>query len=244
MENDLVKKIHVRMEQVLGDISEAATRSGRDADSVHLVVVTKSQPLNLVQAVIAAGATILGENYVEEAEAKITALSESAVEWHMIGHIQRRKAALVARYFTMVHSLDSVKLAERLDRFCGESNRIIQVLLEVNVSGEESKFGFPAWNENSWLELVPLFKEILSFPHLQVRGLMTMPPFVEDPEKSRPYFMRLSRLQAFIKNHLTQTTWNELSMGTSVDYSIAIEEGSTYVRVGQAILGPRPGKKI
>jgi pyridoxal phosphate enzyme (YggS family) len=241
MENDPFKKISFNMEHVKSEISNAATRSGRDPSSVHLVVVTKSQPIDIVRSAISAGATILGENYAEEAVEKITVLSEYAVEWHMIGHIQSRKAALVAKYFSMVHSLDSIKLAERLERFCGEINRNIPVLLEVNVSGEESKFGFPAWNEIKWPELIPIFSTILSFSHLRLCGLMTMPPFSEEPEKSRQYFKKLYRLQSFLRNHLPQAKWNELSMGTSIDYSIAIEEGSTYVRVGQAILGTRPG---
>lgn len=239
MDETLISAIRERYQHVLGQIADATDKSGRDAGTVRLVVVTKSQPLEGCRAAIAAGASILGENYPEEAVAKITALSETAVEWHMIGHVQSRKADLVAGHFSMLHSLDSVKLAGRLDRYCDESARTLPVLLEVNVSGEESKFGFPAWDERLWPELEPAFEQIMAFPRLHLRGLMTMPPFFDDPEQTRPYFQHLRRLQFFLREHFHQTDWAELSMGTSTDFIAAIEEGATYVRVGQAILGPR-----
>ncbi len=241
MDEALTSAILERHQRVLGEIDEAARRSGREAGTVRLVVVTKSQPLEVVRAAIAAGASILGENYAEEGVAKIAALPETAVEWHMIGHVQGRKADLVARRFSMLHSLDSVKLAGRLDRFCEEFNRTLPVLLEVNVSGEASKFGFPAWDERSWPDLEPAFEQIMAFPRLRLRGLMTMPPFFDDPEQTRPYFQRLRRLQDFLRERFPQADWTELSMGTSADFIAAVEEGATYVRVGQAILGPRPG---
>jgi uncharacterized pyridoxal phosphate-containing UPF0001 family protein len=139
----------------------------------------------------------------------------------------------------MLHSLDSLKLAQRLDRFCAESGRSLTVLLEFNVSGEESKSGFPAWDEDCWTDLLPEIERILALPHLWPRGLMTMPPYFEDPEQSRPYFQKLRRLQAFLAQRLPQTDWSELSMGTSADFPVAVQEGATYVRVGQAILGLR-----
>ncbi len=240
MDDILVSSIRERYQRVLGQIGEAAKRSGRAAGAVRLVVVTKSQPLEVVRAAVAAGATILGENYAEEAIAKIAALPETAVEWHMIGHVQSRKADLVAGHFSMLHSLDSVKLAGRLGRFCEEFSRTLPVLLEVNVSGEASKFGFPAWDERRWPDLEPVFEQILAFPRLRLRGLMTMPPFFDDPEQTRPFFQRLRRLQGFLKERFPQADWTELSMGTSPDFIAAIEEGATYVRVGRAILGPRP----
>jgi len=153
--------------------------------------------------------------------------------------VQSRKADLVAANFTMIHSLDSVKLAGRLDRLCGELNRTLPVLLEFNVSGEESKFGFPAWQEERWSDLHPAVEQILTLPHLQVDGLMTMPPFFDDPECTRPFFQRLRRLQSFLAAQFPQARWKELSMGTSLDFIAAVQEGATFVRVGQAILGPR-----
>ncbi len=208
---------------------------------VRLVVVTKFQPLIVVRSAVEAGARLLGENYAEQAVEKITALIEkSEVEWHMIGHVQRRKADLVAEYFSMLHSLDGLKLAEHLDRCCGFRSRRLAVLLEVNVSGEATKSGFPAWDEGRWPDLLPVIGRILELPHLSVHGLMTMPPYSEDPEQSRSYFRRLLRLQGYLSEQFPQGDWRELSMGTSLDYVQAVEEGATYVRIGQAILGARP----
>jgi pyridoxal phosphate enzyme (YggS family) len=240
MDKALLYLIRERYQRVLGQIADATARSGRETGAVRLVVVSKSQSLEMVRTAIAAGVSILGENYAEEAVAKIVALPKTGVEWHMIGHVQSRKANLVATQFSMLHSLDSVKLAGHLNRYADASNRILPVLLEVNVSGEESKFGFPAWNEHHWPDLEPDFEQIRTFPLLRLCGLMTMPPFFDDPEQTRPYFQRLHRLQLYLREQLPQTDWKELSMGTSVDFIAAIEEGATYVRVGQAIFGPRP----
>jgi PLP dependent protein len=231
--------IRERYERVLARIEAAAVGSDHDPKTIRLVVVSKSQPLAVVQAALEAGITRLGENYAEEAVGKIAALPQSGVEWHMIGHVQSRKADLISTHFSMLHSLDGLKLAARLDRFCRERDRILPVLLEFNVSGEESKFGLPAWDESRWPDLDPELEQILALPYLKVSGLMTMPPFFVDPERSRPYFKRLRRLQEYLAGRFSQTQWADLSMGTSVDYETAIQEGATYVRVGQAILGPR-----
>jgi pyridoxal phosphate enzyme (YggS family) len=239
MTDTLISSIRERYQRTLAQIAEAAAGSRYASRSIHLVVVSKSQPLEVVRAAVAAGVSALGENYVEEAVEKITTLRETAVEWHMIGHVQSRKAELVVRHFSMLHSLDSLKLAGRLDRFCGELNRTLPVLLEFNVSGEESKFGFPAWDERRWPDLVPDVEQILALSHLHVSGLMTMPPFFDDPERTRPYFQRLRRLQEFLVKRFPQADWLELSMGTSVDFTAAVQEGATFVRIGQAILGPR-----
>jgi hypothetical protein len=241
MDAALVSAIRVRYQRVLDRIAETSVRSGSGADSCQLITVTKSQPLEVLQAALEAGITVFGENYAEEAVQKISALKNSGVEWHMIGHVQGRKAGLVVSNFSMLHSLDSLKLAQRLDRLSAEENRILPVLVEVNVSGEESKFGFPAWEEQSWLHLEPALAQLADLPHLHVRGLMTMPPYFEDPERTRPYFRRMRRLQEYLAAHLPVLDWIELSMGTSADYVTAVEEGATLVRVGQAILGPRPG---
>jgi hypothetical protein len=243
MNDTLSTSIRARYQQTLALIAEAAIASGRAPAAVRLVVVSKSQSLEVIQAAIAAGVTVFGENYAEEAVEKITALQQSAVEWHMIGHVQSRKAALIAGNFTMLHSLDGSKLAGRLDRLCGELSRTLPVLLEFNVSGEESKFGLPAWQEERWSDLQPEIEQILALPHLRVDGLMTMPPFFDDPEKTRPYFQRLRRLQDFLARRYPQVGWRELSMGTSSDFIAAVQEGATFVRVGQAILGPRTYNK-
>jgi pyridoxal phosphate enzyme (YggS family) len=240
MNETLLSAIYERYQLTLAQISDAAAGCGRDPRDVRLVVVSKSQPLEVVQAAVSAGITMFGENYVEEAIEKIITFRNAALEWHMIGHVQSRKAEMVAEHFTMLHSLDSLKLARRLERSCERTNRILPVLLEFNVSGEESKFGFPAWNEGTWSNLEQEMVQILAFPHLVVCGLMTMPPFFDDPERTRPYFQRLRALQEFLKERFPMSTWKELSMGTSVDYVTAIQEGATFVRIGQAILGPRP----
>lgn len=239
MDEKLIVNIRTRYENVLARISDAALRSGRNPDAVRLVVVSKAQPLEVVQAAVAAGVHLLGENYVEEAAGKIAAFQDASLEWHMIGHVQSRKAEQVAAQFQWLHSLDSLKLAERLERFCSEAGRQLPVLLECNVSGEESKYGFPAWDEPAWGGLAAALEPITRLPHLQVRGLMTMPPFYDDPERTRPYFQKLRRLQGFLGDALPQSDWRELSMGTSVDFVPAVEEGATFVRVGQAIMGAR-----
>jgi pyridoxal phosphate enzyme (YggS family) len=236
----LVSAIHERYRQVLEQAAEAAARAGRDPGGVRVIVVTKGQPLDVVHAAIGAGIRLLGENYAEEAAEKIAGLPESEVEWHMIGHVQSRKADLVARHFTMMHSLDSLRLAVRLDRLCGSLGRTLPTLLEFNVGGEASKYGFPAWNEAAWPELLPDLEAIFRLPNLRVRGSMTMPPFFDDPEQTRPYFSLLARLQRWLQRSFPEAALDELSMGTSADFAAAVAEGATYVRIGQAILGPRP----
>jgi PLP dependent protein len=243
MVESLVSIIRDRYERILEQVEIALGRTGRESRAVRVVVVTKSQPLEVVKAAIDAGIVRLGENYAEEGIAKIDALPETAVEWHMIGHVQSRKANLVAKYFTMMHSLDSIKLAQRIDQTCSKLDRNMPVLLEVNISGEESKSGFQATNEQQWFELLPVFEQLMELSHLQIKGLMTMPPFFNDPDRSRPFFKKMVELQAFLRSHLPSADWIELSMGTSVDFAAAVEEGATYVRVGQAILGPRPEKE-
>lgn len=238
--SDLVKSIRERYESTLEKISASAKKAGRDSESIKLVVVTKSQPVEVVQATIEAGAKILGENYAEEGVTKIQFLRDfSGVEWHMIGHVQSRKAQLVAENFNFLHSLDSIKLAKRLDRFCNEAQKTLPVLLEFNVGGEESKSGWNAFDENRWSELLSDVNEVMALPNLKIRGLMTMPPIGSDAEFSRPYFVKLKRLQEFLMKQYAQVDFSELSMGTSLDYEVAIEEGATFVRVGTAIVGER-----
>ncbi len=241
--SDLIQSIRERYLSTLEKISDAANTAGRDPESVKLVVVTKAQPVEVAHAAIEAGARYLGENYPEEGVAKLQLLREfSAVEWHMIGHVQSRKAQLVAVNFNYLHSLDSLKLAARLDRFCGEANRTLPVFLEFNVGAEESKSGWPAWDETRWPALVDEIAKVITLPNLQVRGLMTMPPLGSTPDFSRPFFQRLRRLRGFLSSQFPQVNFDELSMGTSSDYEVAVLEGATLVRVGTAIVGPRQYK--
>ena len=236
----LVSSIRTRYEEVLSQIASAARKAGRDPDAVKLVVVTKKQPISVVQAVITAGVKILGENYPEEAVKKMQSLGEkNTVEWHMIGHVQSRKARLVADNFALLHSLDRLKVARRLDQFSFDAGRKLPVLLEFNVGGESSKHGWDASNESRWEDLLPDVEAILALENLEVRGLMTMPPFFADAELARPYFRQLRGLRDYLSDRYPLVKWGQLSMGTSGDFHIAIEEGATIVRVGQAIVGSR-----
>jgi len=238
--NDLVKSIRERYESTLDKISVSAKQAGRNPELIKLVVVTKSQPVEIVGAAIEAGAKILGENYAEEGVTKIQSLHNfSGVEWHMIGHVQSRKAQLVAENFNYANSLDSLKLAKRLSRFCMDANKTLPVLLEFNVGGEDSKSGWNAFDESRWSELLSDVNEIIALPNLQIRGLMTMPPIGDEAESSRPFFVKLKRLQEFFVKQFSQVDFSELSMGTSLDYEVAVEEGATFVRVGTAIVGAR-----
>jgi pyridoxal phosphate enzyme (YggS family) len=242
--SELVSSIRERYLQTLERIASAARSVGRDPAGIRLVVVTKSQPREVALAAIEAGAAILGENYPEEAVEKIKSISpQSAVEWHMIGHVQSRKARLVTEHFNLMHSLDGLKLAERLDRFAAEAGRSLPVLLEFNVGGEETKSGWPATEETRWDELSASLAPVMDLHHLEIRGLMVMPPIGDEAEASRPFFQRARRLQSFLSARFPQTNWTELSMGTSTDFEVAVQEGATLVRVGTAIVGPRQYNK-
>jgi PLP dependent protein len=232
-----VDTIRERYLKVLEEISSSSKKSKNQ--KVQLVVVSKSQPIEILRAAIEAGITVFGENYAEEAIKKMIALQQTGLEWHMIGHVQSRKAAMVVDHFSLLHSLDSLKLATRLERYCAERKKLLPVLLEVNISGEQSKNGFAGWDEAKWPDLLQELAPIVEMRHLNVRGLMTMPPFFEDAKLTRPYFRRTRNLQEFLGKHLPNSDWSELSMGTSIDFKAAVEEGATYVRVGEAILGKR-----
>ncbi len=238
------KLIRERYEQVLARIAKASQSAGRGLDEVRLVVVTKNHPSETVEAAIAAGARCLGENYAEEGVEKMQALSArevelSNVEWHMIGHVQSRKADLIGRHFDLLHSLDSVKLANRINQAVKDNNRKLPVLLQLNVSGEESKSGLPAWAKTHQETLCEVVAQLQACPHLDLQGLMTVPPFFDDPDQVRPYFRRLREWREVFAQRFPQAEWTQLSMGMSGDFEVAIEEGATLVRVGTAILGSR-----
>lgn len=239
----LVDQIRGRLAGVQDAIDQAACSCGRDPNGIRLVVVSKAQPLEVVQAAVLAGIRIFGENYAEQAEPKITAMAGTPdIEWHMIGHIQGRKAGIVSRCFNMVQSLDSVSLAARLDRLCASEGRVMPVLLELNLAGEKSKGG---WRVSSEAELDGIredIEQVAAMPNLQIHGLMTMPPLFDDPEATRPYFSNLRRLAQALSRRYPNLDWSELSMGTSADYPAAVQEGATLVRIGQAVLGPRPSR--
>jgi PLP dependent protein len=241
--NVLIEQIKSNYERVLSEIEQARKRGKNSAKDINLVVVTKAQPIETVRAAYAAGVRLFGENYPDETEAKMENLpAMPGASWHMIGHLQSRKAKIVADHFDMVHSLDSLELAIKLNNRLNQAGRTMPVLVEVNVGGETSKFGFQAHQPEKWGEILDDFRQISSLSNLEIRGLMTMPPMYEDSEQSRPHFVQMRLLQEYLRTKLPYICWDELSMGTSADYPIAVEEGATYVRVGTAIVGERPRK--
>ena len=214
-------------------IVSAAVKCGRDPDSIKLLAVTKTIPTEYIIKAIDAGITMLGENYVQEAKDKITAIGSRA-RWHMIGHLQTNKAKYAVTLFDYVHSVDRLELAQELDKRAGLINCKLSVLIEVNVSGEESKSGIPADNAPA------LIKQIAGLENLAVRGLMTMAPYSINPENARPYFSALRNLRDNIsRQQIPGIQMEELSMGMTDDFAVAIEEGATIVRIGRAIFGER-----
>ncbi len=241
----IVDAIRENINHVQENIIRAAQRAGRAADQVKLVIVTKGQPVEKIQAVISAGGRIFGENYPQESLPKIQSIQNQEISWHMIGHLQSRKIPIICEYFSMLHSLDSASLAEKLDRKLAEVKKILPVLLEFNVGGEESKSGWHVQKDaSSWEQFLPEVDKILACKHLQVRGIMSMPPIGPTAEDSRDYFIQTRNLRDYFARQFPNVGWDQLSMGTSFDYEVAIEEGSTFVRIGTAIVGPRVEKLL
>jgi len=236
-----MRSLEANLRSVQQRIEAAARRAGRDPAQITLVAVSKTQPPEVIRRAYDLGLRCFGENRVEEAESKVGHLPPD-IAWHMIGHVQSRKAKRVAPLFQFVHSLDSVKLARRLNRACAERSTPLPVLLECNVSGEESKYGFAAdrWQSDAdqLKTLLAAVEEIIALPHLQVQGLMTMAPIVADPEEARPVFVRLRTLRDELAAIFTDVKWQHLSMGMTDDFEVAIEEGATLVRIGRAIFAP------
>jgi pyridoxal phosphate enzyme (YggS family) len=225
-----MSQIKENLLRVMERIEKAAQRSKRDPSEIKLVAVSKTVEAARIKEAIEAGVSILGENYVQEAKRKIEEIGRS-VAWHFIGHLQSNKAKYVVYLFDMIHSLDNIPLAEELSRRAEQADRMIKVLIEINLSGEATKFGTDEG------EILNLARRILQLSHLSLEGLMTMPPYFDSPEMSRPYYVKLRELkERLVREGIPM---KELSMGMSNDFEIAIEEGATYVRVGTAIFGPR-----
>lgn len=226
-----------RVEEVRQRLSTASERSGRHPDEVTLIAATKTRTVPEIMAVVEAGVTHLGENYVQELVAKREAIDKAGchgVIWHAIGHLQRNKVKFVVPGVALIHSLDSVRLAQAIEKRAAQAEIRQPVLLEVNISGEDTKFGVdPA---EAWL----LAEQVAQLPHLDLQGLMSMPPYTENPEDSRPYFQALAELAvALLDRGLPPEAMRHLSMGMSGDFEVAIEEGSTLVRLGTVLFGPR-----
>ena len=219
--------------RVLERIDLVARRAGRDPEGIKLVAVSKTVDIGRIREAIEAGVTILGENYVQEAREKIQEIGHG-IQWHMVGHLQSNKAKYVVTLFDYIHSIDGVPLAHEIDRRATQKARGVRGLVEVNLSGEASKFGVSAD------QLIDLIRDIAGFSHISIEGLMTMPPFFDDPERARPYFVRLRELRDRIQEEgIEGIRMDELSMGMSGDFEAAIEEGATMIRVGTAIFGER-----
>ena len=227
------EEIAERIALVRERMRRAAERVGRSPEEITLVAVPKGVEVERLRAAIAAGLTHFGENRVQEAERKIAEI-EAPITWHLVGHLQSNKARRAVQLFHMIHSLDSVRLAERLDRIAGEQGRTIPVLLQVDLAGEPTKFGIPVD------QLVEVARACRPLRHLAVRGLMAIPPYFDDPERVRPYFRRLAEcLKELNAREIFEPPLCELSMGMSHDFEVAIEEGATMVRIGRAIFGER-----
>ena len=218
-------------------IAEAARRAGKNPAEISLMAVSKTQPAERIREAYAAGLRLFGENRVQEFAGKAGALADLAdAEWRMIGHLQSNKAAKAVELFGGVDSVDSLRLAERLNAGAAELGKKIAVLIEINVGGETAKSGVAAESE----ELQELLQGVAGLEHLEFRGLMTVPPFTEDPQRARPYFRKLRELRDQIAGRgLAGIGMQVLSMGMSHDFEVAIEEGSTCVRVGTRIFGGR-----
>jgi pyridoxal phosphate enzyme (YggS family) len=214
-------------------IDAAARKAGRDLVEVKLVAVSKTRPAAFVDEAARSGQRLFGENYVQELAAKAREVT-GPVEWHFIGHLQSNKVRQITGLVTMIHSVDRLSLAQEIDRQWGKLGRVCDVLIEVNIACEETKCG------TSIKEVLDLVRRVAALPHLRLRGLMTMPPFYDDPEGARPYFRELRRLAGEIAaENIPDVEMKELSMGMSGDFEVAIAEGATLVRVGSAIFGER-----
>ena len=225
--------ISSNLSQINQRIRAAAEKAGRDPASVRLVAVSKTRPTADIIAAFQAGQTVFGENYVQELVQKLAEVQEP-VQWHVIGHLQSNKVKYIAGQVALIHSVDRISLATEIDRQWGKLGKICDVLIQVNISGEATKSGT---TEAGAIQLV---RECALLPNIRVRGLMTMPPFFDDPDAARPYFAELRRLsEAVSAQQIAGVEMVELSMGMSGDFEAAIQEGATLVRIGTAIFGDR-----
>jgi len=224
-----------RFANIRARIKKTLDRCGRPSDDVTLIAISKTHPASVVAQAIQIGATDLGENRVQEAESKILEVGRNKARWHLVGHLQANKARRAVKLFDVIHSLDSVELAQRLDRLCAEEGVAnLSVLIQVDLAKEATKSGVVKSDVRA------LASEIHGSSHLRLLGLMTLPPFFDDPNEARPFFRQLSILRDDLRNQgVFGQTRGELSMGMTHDFEVAIEEGATMVRIGTAIFGSR-----
>lgn len=218
-------------------VAQAAARSGRSPAEVRLMAVTKTVDDERIAAAMRGGVDIIGENYVQEAKRKLETLGKGC-EWHLIGRLQTNKAKYAVRLFDMIHSVDRLELAAEIDRRAAAAGHLMKILIEVNVSGEETKNGVPL------ADAADLVRRIAPLANLSIRGLMTMPPWFDDPEEARPFFRALRELRDRIAvERIPRVEMTELSMGMTGDYPVAVEEGATIIRIGRGIFGERERAK-
>jgi pyridoxal phosphate enzyme (YggS family) len=230
-----MSSIAENLSRVREQIASAAVKSGRSADDVALVAITKTHRADKVREAIEAGQTLFGESRVQEARAKIPELP-SNIRWHFVGHLQKNKVRQALPLFEMMHGVDSLALAQDINRVAEEEGVYPRILLEVNVAGEGSKFGFSADQLRDQME------ELLALPRVSIEGLMCIPPLADESEPSRKFFVQLRELRESLENEF-DLQLSQLSMGMTNDYPIAVEEGATFVRVGTAIFGERKARK-
>jgi len=231
-------RLRENLAEVRQKINRAAQKVGRNPNEIKLIAVSKTHPAEVLRQVIKAGASVFGENKVQEAEDKILEIGKETVEWHLIGHLQSNKARKAVKLFDVIHTLDSIELAERLERICIEESReSLSVLIQVDLANEATKSGM------SEKDLPNLIEFLRDCKCLKFDGLMIIPPFFEEAEKVRPFFKRLREIRDdFLQMNVFANETGGLSMGMSNDFEIAIEEGATFVRVGTAIFGERHSK--
>jgi pyridoxal phosphate enzyme (YggS family) len=231
-------RIKPQLEQVRERVDRAAQHAGRSVESVKIVAISKGQPVEAIEAASKLGLVHIGENRVGEALQKQAQLKHLDLTWHMVGHIQSRKARDIPGQFKWVHSIDRLKIAERLNRYAQDLDIRLTILLECNVSGEESKYGWNLADRSTWPGVLPAFNEIINFSNLEFRGLMTMAPWVEDERVLRRTFRTLRELRDYLVESFDHPL-PELSMGMTDDFEYAIEEGATILRLGRVIFGAR-----
>jgi pyridoxal phosphate enzyme (YggS family) len=240
MDFKLEHQIEKKYKEVCNKISEAALRCNRKPEEIKIIVVTKKQPLEKIQAAINVGIKVFGENYPEEAELKIQSITNnSEIEWHMIGHLQSRKIPIVCNCFSYLHSLDSLQHASKLDQSLDTMGKKMLCLLEFNLANEQTKSGWRVGDLDELNNILPDINSIYNLQQIKILGLMAMPPLFHDPARTRSYAVKLRKIRDQLTKLFPDMQLDQLSIGTSSDYQIAIEEGSTMVRIGEAILGPR-----
>ena len=239
MNEEQLNLIRQNIEKIKENIFHTAQQAGRNPELIELVAVTKGKTAEVVKAVAEFGVSRIGESFLKEALFKIELLADYPIQWHMIGPIQSGKGRNIAANFDVVHSVDKLTSAEGIHKFALGYERKIPVYLELNVSGEETKHGWDARNQDSWNLILPDIERILDLSALHVKGLMTMAPYSLNPEDARPYFKRLRQARDYLSERFPAGNIEGLSMGMSGDYEVAIEEGATILRIGSALVGYR-----